>query len=95
MPDVGRARAYALSGRRREAEEVLHGLLERAKHDFVPPYAVALLYVSLQDHERALDWLERGARDGGAWFLKVNPPWDPLQSTPRYQAIVRSVGLTP
>jgi serine/threonine-protein kinase len=95
MPDVGRARTYALSGRRREAEEILHGLLERAKHDFVPPYAMALLYVSLQDHERALEWLEKGARDGGAWFLKVNPPWDPLQSTPRYQAIVRSVGLTP
>jgi hypothetical protein len=56
---------------------------------------MALLYVTLQDHERALDWLEKGAADGGAWFLKVHPAWDSLQSNPRYQAIVRSVGLVP
>ena len=95
MPDVGRARAYALAGRRRESEEILRVLLERSKQGFVPPFAMALLYVTLQDHERALDWLEKGAAEGGAWFLKVHPAWDPLQSSPRYQAIVRSVGLVP
>ena len=56
---------------------------------------MALLYTTLQDHERALDWLERGARDGGAWFLKVNPPWDSLRSEPRFHAVVRGVGLEP
>jgi tetratricopeptide (TPR) repeat protein len=95
MPAAGRARAYALAGRRQEAEGILQALLERSTREFVPPYAMALLYVSLQDHERAIDWLEKGAREGGAWFLKVNPSWDPLQSNPRYQAIVRRIGLAP
>ena len=95
MPDVGRARVYAVVGRRRESEEILQGLLERSKREFIPPYAMALLHVTLQDHDRALDWLEKGAAEGGAWFLKVNPAWDPLQANPRFQAIVRSVGLTP
>ena len=54
---------------------------------------MALLYITLQDHERALDWLDEVRADGGAWFLKVNPPWDRLQSNPRFHAIVRRVGL--
>ena len=95
MPVVGRARTYALAGRKQDAEEILHALLEQSNRQFVPPYAMALLYVSLRDDERAIDWLEKGARDGGAWFLKVNPPFDPLQSNPRYQAIVRQIGLVP
>ena len=95
MPVVGRARAHALAGRRRESEEILEELLQQSQRGFVPPYAMALLYTTLQDHERALDWLDRGVRDGGAWFLKANPPWDSLRSEPRFHAVVRRVGLEP
>jgi eukaryotic-like serine/threonine-protein kinase len=96
MPAVGVIRAHALAGRRREANDLFQQLLGRMEHGFAPPYAMALAYTSLGDHERAISWLEKGTGDaGGGWFLKVNPPWDVLRSNPRFQAVVRRAGLTP
>jgi eukaryotic-like serine/threonine-protein kinase len=96
MPTVSLARAYALAGQRTEAEATVQELLAQSKQRFVPPYALALLFVTLGDQERAMDWIDRGVNGvgGGPWFLKVNPPFDVLQSNPRYQAILRRIGLT-
>jgi hypothetical protein len=71
-------------------------LLAQSKQRFVPPYALALLFVTLGDQERAMDWIDGGVNGvgGGPWFLKVNPPFDVLRSNPRYQAILRRIGLT-
>jgi tetratricopeptide (TPR) repeat protein len=92
---VNLARAYALSGDRHRAEATLHQLLDESKRRFVSPYSLALLYVTLGDHERAIDWLERGLErvGSGPWFLKVNPAFDPLQTHPRYQAILRRLQI--
>jgi eukaryotic-like serine/threonine-protein kinase len=96
MPTVSLARAYALAGRRAEAEATVQELLAQSKQRFVPPYALALLFVTLGDQERAMDWIDGGVNGvgGGPWFLKVNPPFDVLQLNPRYQAILRRIGLT-
>ena len=96
MPDVGRARAYALAGRRRESEEVLQVLLERSKQRIRPAVCdgVVLRRPCRITSAHSTGW-RRVPRSGGAWFLKVHPAWDRLQSHPRYQAIVRSVGLVP
>ena len=96
MPAVALARAYALAGDRSRAEAALHEMLEASTQRFVLPYSVALLYVTLGDHERAIDWIERRGLDrlgGGPWFFKVNPAFDPLQTHPRYQAILRRLHI--
>jgi serine/threonine-protein kinase len=92
---VGLVRAYALAGKRREAQDLFRNLVEKSDGQFLPPYAMALAYTSLGDHERAIDSLEEGASAGGAWFLKVNPPWDVLRSNPRFQAALQRAGLAP
>lgn len=63
----------------------------------VPAYSVATAYVRLGDHDRALAWLEKLYAARGAWIrgLKVQPQWDPLRADPRFQDLLRRVGLAP
>ena len=95
MPAVGVIRAYARAGRHREAVDAARQLLRDLKTGFMPPYAMAVVHASIGDHEQAIGWLERGVREGGAWFLTVTPHFDVLRSDPRFQAVVRRAGLTP
>jgi eukaryotic-like serine/threonine-protein kinase len=92
MPGVNLARAYALAGDRSKAEAALRQILGEPRQ---MPYALAVLYVTLGDHDRAIDWIERGldGQGGGPWFLKVNPPFDALQTHPRFQAILRRLAI--
>jgi DNA-binding winged helix-turn-helix (wHTH) protein/TolB-like protein/Flp pilus assembly protein TadD len=80
----------ARSGRLREARAVLARLNETAEQRFVPPYAIALVHLGLDEHDAALEWLERaeGARDVHLVFLPVDPKWDPLRGDPRFEALL-------
>ena len=81
----------ALSGRRGEAEQIVHGLIEMGKSRFVPPFTIAIVYAGLGDSESALKWLEKGydARDVGMLFLPIDPKWNDLRSNPRFQALLK------
>src|SRR5262249_41557364 len=86
---------YATSGNRREALSALAALKEQASQRYVPPYNIALIYAGLDDKSQALDWLEKGlaARDVHMVFLRVDPKWDGLRDQPRFQALIRRIGL--
>jgi hypothetical protein len=61
-----------------------------------PPFAVPGLYASLGQHERALDFLERGYEDGAFPVVSAipNPSFDELRSHPRFVALAQKTGLT-
>jgi len=85
--------ALAKSGREVEARSLLEGLLKSsAERD---PYNIALVYNGLGQHDDALAWLERAyaQRSPGMVFLKVEPKWNSLRSEPRFQDLLRHVGL--
>jgi eukaryotic-like serine/threonine-protein kinase len=89
-------RVHALSGRRREAEEVLTRLRELSKDVFVPYHGLFLLYAGLGNDEQALVWLEEAFRTGAApWFLKVDPDYDSVRSNPKFRELLRQSGLEP
>jgi TolB-like protein/Tfp pilus assembly protein PilF len=56
---------------------------------------LAYVYAHLADHERALTHLESAyaSRSGDLLYLKVEPSFDPLHEEPRFQALVRRVGI--
>ena len=54
------AHAYAVSGLRREALQLLSELTEMSKRRFVPSWAFAKVYVGLGDQDRAFESLEKG-----------------------------------
>jgi tetratricopeptide (TPR) repeat protein len=85
--------SLAQAGRRNEAEAILKKL-ETSK-EYVSPAELAVLYLGLGDRENALSALERayGAHDLQMGYLGVDPHYDPLRSEPRFQELIRKVGL--
>ena len=65
-----------------------------SKRSYVPPYNFALIYAGLGDKQQAIYWLENAYAEGsGHLGLKVDPTWDDLRSEPRFQDLLRRVGL--
>jgi serine/threonine protein kinase/tetratricopeptide (TPR) repeat protein len=88
--------AYGIAGRRAEALRVLTELTERSKREYVLPYAIAIVHTGLGHVDLALDWLEEAyrKRDEQLVMLAVDPAVDVLRPSPRFQDLLRRVGLT-
>jgi adenylate cyclase len=58
-------------------------------------YLLATIYASLDEPDRALDWLERAYadRDFQLVSLKVDPAFDPLRANTRFQNLLARIGL--
>lgn len=88
---------YAVSGRRLEAQNVLAELHRLSKQRYVSPYHMAMVYAGLGERDTTFIWLEKayGDREGRLTILKFAPEFDRLRSDPRYEDLLRRVGLTP
>jgi eukaryotic-like serine/threonine-protein kinase len=87
--------AYGLAGRKDEANKVLKELLDLQRRRYVSPPALANVYIGLGNHDQAFFWLEKAYQDRSnymAW-LKVYPLLDPLRSDPRFDDLLRRIGL--
>jgi TolB-like protein/Flp pilus assembly protein TadD len=87
---------YAKSGKTREAMRILDELVEmRSSQAYVPPYDIALVLVALGQQDSAFTWLEKAFEENSDFKdeLKVGPMLDPLRSDPRFQELLRRVGL--
>ena len=84
--------AYAKSGERNKARLILKDLESNPN---ASPTTLAALYLALDETERAIASLEKAytAHDAQLQFLAVDPNLDPLRSDPRFQQLVRRVGL--
>ena len=60
------------------------------------PFYVAAAYAKLGEREKVYEWLEKSyaERDFNLTNLKTNRNFDDLRSDPRYQELVRKVGLS-
>ncbi|HKZ79410.1 MAG TPA: protein kinase [Pyrinomonadaceae bacterium] len=85
----------AVSGKPAEALDVIQRLKERRKQQYVSPYFIALVYVALGDRDAAFEWLEQAYQSRDEWliWLGVEPKLDPIRSDPRFQELLRRVGL--
>ena len=86
---------YALTGRRKEAEESLKDM-ESDKVDAVRLYGRLFLRAALGDLDGAFEALDRGA-ELHAWpaFIKSLPIFEELRKDPRFPVFCRKVGLPP
>ena len=89
------AHAYAIAGRRGEAEMLLQQLIERAQHTYVPSFHIAIIYAGLGQKDQTLVWLEKGyqERSAGMVWLKVDPRFDFVRSDARFQNLLRRLGF--
>jgi TolB-like protein/DNA-binding winged helix-turn-helix (wHTH) protein/Tfp pilus assembly protein PilF len=88
-------RAYAQAGRRSDALRLLAELQTRRKAGYVPTGAFVNAYLGLGENEQAFAWLEQAYKEQSniLQFLKVHPYFDPLRADPRFEDLVRRVGL--
>lgn len=88
-------RAYAHAGRRTDALRLLAELKKRKQAGYVPAAAFVNAYLGLGEKEDAFAWLEQGYNEHSniLQWLKVHPYFDPLRNDPRFQDLVRRVGL--
>lgn len=87
--------AYALSGRTREAQQVLAELKERAKRTYISPTVIAFIHISLGEKDQAFALLDKAyeGRDFILVTLKAEPMFDSLRSDRRFTDLLRRVGL--
>jgi TolB-like protein/DNA-binding winged helix-turn-helix (wHTH) protein len=87
--------AIANSGAKGYWRRTLENYRESAKSNYVPSVLVAGACVRVGDKECAFQWLEKGydERDDLMINLKVEPVFDGIRSDPRYQDLVRRVGI--
>ena len=83
-------------GRGDEARAILRRLEDLNERVRTCAYQVAVVHVGLGEHAQALDWLERAyqGRQMHVPFMVVDHRLEPLRESPRFQAIVRQLGLT-
>jgi serine/threonine protein kinase/tetratricopeptide (TPR) repeat protein len=87
--------AYAAAGKIEEAEGILEELKVRSQKQFVSPYRMASLYAALGDLDKAFELANTAyeERDENLIIIKIHPGWIPFRSDPRYQALLKKVGL--
>jgi adenylate cyclase len=87
--------ASAISGDRPKAEQILRELEEMAKRQYVSSTAFADIHLGLGEKEKALNWLEKSyeQQDSACWYLKIDQIYDSVRNEPRFQALLKKIGL--
>jgi TolB-like protein/DNA-binding winged helix-turn-helix (wHTH) protein len=91
------AHAYATAGRRKDALSELNVLSAENRHQYVSPSYLAIVYIALGDRDRAFAYLQKSCdeRSEHILYLGVEPLVDPLRGDPRFDALLKRVGLKP
>jgi TolB-like protein/DNA-binding winged helix-turn-helix (wHTH) protein/Tfp pilus assembly protein PilF len=86
--------AYGVTGRRREAREVLSRLETLSRDHYVVPQSIALVHLGLGDKDQAMAWLERAYEERGFELLGFSGGYfDRLRDDPRFQDLRRRMRL--
>jgi TolB-like protein/Flp pilus assembly protein TadD len=93
-PDHWLGYAYGLTGRRREALEVLARMEKLSGERYVSPQSFAVVHLGLGDKDEAMAWLEKTYQERAFEFLGFSgPAFDRLSDDPRFQDLRRRMRL--
>ncbi|HTV58087.1 MAG TPA: protein kinase [Verrucomicrobiae bacterium] len=89
------ARSYGKAGRSKEAERILDDLTKLGAHKYVAPHFFAGIHIGLGEYARAIEFLEKSFEEHSHWtiYLHIDPGMDDLRADPRFQDLLRRVGL--
>jgi TolB-like protein/DNA-binding winged helix-turn-helix (wHTH) protein/Tfp pilus assembly protein PilF len=86
---------YAVSGNMNQARNVLQDLEGRGGQQYVPAYAIALVYAGLGDNDHAFTWLQKAYEDRSTSmiFLRLDPELSSLHSDPRFEKLSQQINF--
>jgi tetratricopeptide (TPR) repeat protein len=88
--------AYALVGRKGDAEKVLARLNALSATRWVPPESWARVYIGLGDKDKAFEWLEKDYEERFLANLALwGPMYDSIRSDVRFADLLRRMNLQP
>lgn len=89
------AYAYAKSGKREQAEAIINQWKEAETTRYISNYWAAVVYAALGEKDGAFAELEKAYQEHDWFFqrLKVDPFMDPLRDDPRFNDLVKRLGL--
>ncbi len=95
LADLGHA--YAIAGRRNDALGVLAEIDSLARTQTVSPWVRSMVYFGLGENDKAFDLMEASLaqREGLLVYIKAEPMLPSVRNHPRFQAIIRAIGLEP
>jgi TolB-like protein len=87
--------AYGTGGQTKQTQKIVQTFAAYAKKRYIPATYFGMLYAGLGDWAQALDWLEKAyeERADGLTWINVEPMFDGLRQQPRFQALVKKMGL--
>jgi serine/threonine protein kinase/Tfp pilus assembly protein PilF len=90
-----RSHFYAVVGETNKAKQILTQLQSQADSRYIPAYLIARIYLGLGDIDVMFDLLEKACdeRYGYLAYLEVEPIFDGVRADPRYEKLIRRVGL--
>jgi tetratricopeptide (TPR) repeat protein len=88
-----RARAYVASGKMNEAVKLLSDLKKSSNASFTNAPQIAMIYASMGDNDQAMHWLERAYEERFNPSILLRSGFDPLRSGPRFEDLMRRIGL--
>jgi TolB-like protein/DNA-binding winged helix-turn-helix (wHTH) protein/Flp pilus assembly protein TadD len=87
------ARAYVAVGKRSDAQKLLSELKQRSSPSSSYAAEISVIYAALGDTDQAMSWLEKGYEERFNPGVLLRPGFDPLRSDPRFEDLVRRIGL--
>jgi tetratricopeptide (TPR) repeat protein len=89
------AHSYGKAGRAKEALRILDDLTKLAKRKYVAPHFFAGIHIGMGENDRAVEYLEKSYEEHSHWliYLHLDPSMDDLRNDPRFQDLLRRVGL--
>jgi tetratricopeptide (TPR) repeat protein len=95
LMDAALGLAYAVSGKKTETIKLAEAFKAAAKKRYIPPTYFGMLFAGLGDKDKAMMWLQKAYDDraDGLTWLNVEPMLDDVRSDPRFQELIRRIGL--
>jgi serine/threonine protein kinase/tetratricopeptide (TPR) repeat protein len=89
------AASYAAAGRKAEAVALLKESIEQSKRSHAGAVFIATAFAAMGEKDQALIWLEESYKehDPGLTVVNALPFFDALRNDPRFQDLVRRVGI--
>jgi len=88
------AYVYAVSSRRNDANKILNDLKDGSNPNQSNAADIALIYAGLNERDQAFTWLQKAYEARFNPSILVRPAFDVLRSDPRFQHLLRRLGLS-
>ena len=84
--------AYGVSGRSKEARQVLQQLEAKSEEGYVPTYFFATVYAGLGEKDLSLEYLEKAYQEHDFRFVFKEQAFDSLMEESRYIELSKKIG---